>query len=161
MTAAGEGPVQRAQDVQRCAADPTRSVALEAAAGAGKTKVLVDRYLRLCLADPGTDPRGILAITFTRKATVEILERLQRRARQLASEPAAARSSSLTGLFGRPPTAAEVDRAAWLHEALLEDPAGLGITTLHGFCQRVLGRFAAEAGLDPRFEVLDERRAAD
>ncbi len=161
MTTAGDGPVQRAEGVQHRAADPSRSVALEAAAGAGKTKVLVDRYLRLCLTDPGADPRGILAITFTRKATVEILERLQHRARELASQTAAARTASLADLFGRQPTAAEVDRAAWLHEALLEDPAGLGITTLHGFCQRVLGRFAAEAGLDPRFEVLDERRAAD
>ena len=39
--------------------------------------------------------------------------------------------------------------------------SGLGIDTLHAFCQKVLGRFAAEVGLDPRFTVLDERQELD
>jgi len=147
--------------VQRLAADPAGSFALEAGAGSGKTTVLVDRFLRLCLSDPGVDPRAVLAITFTRKATVEIQSRLQAEACRLANLRGQALTEALAEILDRPPRPAERERAAWFHEVLLEDPAGLGIDTLHAFCQKILGRFAAEAGLDPRFAVLDERGVAE
>jgi ATP-dependent helicase/nuclease subunit A len=152
-------PVRAAQQVQMLASDPARAVVLEAAAGAGKTKVLVDRFLRLCLAGagPDVDPHAILAITFTRKATVEIQARLQEQALRLAGLAPAQRRDELAELCGRAPLAAESERAAWFHETLLEDPVGLGIETVHAFCQRVLGRFAADAGLDPRFAVIEEQ----
>jgi len=153
--------VKQAQQEQTAAADPGRSVVLEASAGSGKTKVLVDRFLRLCLSGPGTDPRAVLAITFTRKATVEILERLQEQARRLAALTGQDLTAALEGILGQRPSPEELDRAAWFHEGLLDDPVGLGIDTLHAFCQKVLGRFAAEVGLDPRFTVLDERQEAD
>ena len=56
------------------ASDPTLNVALEASAGTGKTRVLVDRYLRLL--EEGAAPRHILAITFTRKAAGEMKTRI-------------------------------------------------------------------------------------
>jgi ATP-dependent exoDNAse (exonuclease V) beta subunit len=59
---------------RRAAVDPTRNVVLEASAGTGKTRVLVDRYINLLAA--GVDPRNILAITFTRKAAAEMRERI-------------------------------------------------------------------------------------
>ena len=55
------------------AADPSNHVVLEASAGTGKTRVLVERYVNLIEA--GVDPRNILAITFTRKAAAEMRER--------------------------------------------------------------------------------------
>src|SRR4051812_50189763 len=58
-----ETPDQRAR---RLAVDPLRNVALEASAGTGKTRGLVDRYVRLLEA--GGAPRNILAVTFPRKA---------------------------------------------------------------------------------------------
>src|SRR6185369_9879691 len=65
------------------AVDPRFNVVLEASAGTGKTRVLVDRYVNLLRA--GVEPRHILAITFTRKAAAEmrqrILERLKAEAR--------------------------------------------------------------------------------
>ncbi len=153
--------VQRARAIQHEAATPDRSVVLEAAAGSGKTKVLVDRFLRLCLGGNGVDPRAVLAITFTRRATVEIQDRLQRAARRLAGLENAALRNALADILGHDPTAREMERAAWFHEALLEDPGGLGIDTLHAFCQKVLGRFAADVGLDPRFAVIDQRQEAE
>ncbi len=58
------------------ACDPSRSVAVEACAGAGKTWMLVSRMLRALL--DGCAPQDILAITFTRKAAGEMRERLHR-----------------------------------------------------------------------------------
>lgn len=64
-------PDQAARDF---ASDPAQHVVLEASAGTGKTKVLVDRYVRLIRL--GVAPRHILAITFTRKAAAEMRERI-------------------------------------------------------------------------------------
>src|SRR4029079_4447537 len=56
------------------ATDPRNDVVLEASAGTGKTRVLVDRYARLI--EQGVDPPHILAITFTRKAAAEMRDRV-------------------------------------------------------------------------------------
>ncbi len=64
-------PDQAARDF---ASDPTQHVVLEASAGTGKTRVLVDRYVRLIRL--GIAPRHILAVTFTRKAAAEMRERV-------------------------------------------------------------------------------------
>ncbi len=64
-------PDQAARDF---ASDPAQHVVLEASAGTGKTRVLVNRYVRLIRL--GVSPRHILAITFTRKAAAEMRERI-------------------------------------------------------------------------------------
>ncbi|NUL83209.1 MAG: UvrD-helicase domain-containing protein [Armatimonadetes bacterium] len=51
------------------------SLTVVAAAGAGKTGVLTDRYVHL-VANHGLSPEQILAITFTRKATAELKSRI-------------------------------------------------------------------------------------
>jgi ABC-type branched-subunit amino acid transport system ATPase component len=69
-------------DPAGAALDSTRSVVVEACAGSGKTWLLVSRILRLLL--DGAEPSQILAITFTRKASVEMATRLRQWLRELA-----------------------------------------------------------------------------
>lgn len=61
-----------------------RNVAISASAGTGKTFALVTRYLGLLAA--GVEPRQIVALTFTRKAAGEILERILSCVAQMASD---------------------------------------------------------------------------
>ncbi len=150
---AAQVAVAEATARQHAAADPSLSVLLQASAGTGKTRVLVDRMVRLCLA--GASARSLLAITFTRKAAAEIEARLLKRARDFARAERGQLNDKLQKLLDRPPTEQECERAAWLFEELLEDPGGLHVGTIHAFCQTLLGRFAESIGLDPHFDLLE------
>jgi ATP-dependent helicase/nuclease subunit A len=125
-----ETPDARAR---RLAIDPLRNVALEASAGTGKTRVLVDRYVRLLEA--GVAPRNILAITFTRKAAAEMRQRVMATLRQRHREG------------GLPP-------ARWreIRDAFNE----ISISTIDAFCLSLLHEFPLEAGVDPGFDLADE-----
>ena len=57
-------------EARRIAVDPTQNVVLEASAGTGKTRVLVERYDQPA-AGRCRSPIAFLAITFTRKAAAE------------------------------------------------------------------------------------------
>ncbi|MBU1073401.1 UvrD-helicase domain-containing protein, partial [bacterium] len=144
---------READAVQRHAADPARSVSLRASAGSGKTKVLVDRIVRLLLVKAPL--KSVVALTFTRKAAVEIKKRLRERLGALARLDRVGLARKLEPLLGRPPLPAELDRAALVFEEVLEDASGLLIGTIHTFCQTLLKRFADEAGVDPAFTVLE------
>ncbi len=160
---AGRDPIREAALVQQEASRPGRSAAVCASAGSGKTTVLVGRFLRLCIEGEVNEvhPRAILAITFTRKAATEIRERLLEKARELALATDDQRRAMLARLLSdgrapREPLPAELDRAARLYERLLEDPTGLQVGTIHAFCQRIIARFAAEAGLDPHARLVED-----
>ncbi len=149
-----EDPIAEATRIQREVADPRVSAAVRAGAGSGKTHVLVSRIVRLCLA--GADPKSIVAVTFTKKAAVEIKARLLRELRAFAVMAAPARRDALRALLAREPEPTELDRAAKLYDRFLEDLPGLPIGTIHAWCQRLLGRFPADLGLDPSFEVAEK-----
>jgi ATP-dependent helicase/nuclease subunit A len=118
--------------------DRERDVFLRAGAGTGKTTVLVDRFCAAAL-DPEGGVERILAFTFTERAA----DQLRRRVREELLERA--RKASGEHLEALREAQAATDRA-W-------------ISTIHGFCRRLLASHPAAAGLDPRFRVVDEPEA--
>ena len=116
--------------------NPQQLAAIEAkgrvfvAAGAGTGKTTVlVERFTRAVIDDGVDIDSLLVITYTEKAAGELRSRIRRRFVEL----------------DRPDLARELD-GAW-------------ISTIHGFCRRVLGSYPLQAGIDPRFRVLTEPQA--
>src|SRR5246127_4771560 len=100
-------------------------------AGAGTGKTAVlVERVVRAVTERGLDVDSILVITYTRRAAGELRTRIRA---ALAER-------------GRHDLARELD-GAW-------------ISTIHGFCARLLRAYPLAAGLDPRFRELDEAQAA-
>ena len=97
---------------------PDQNVLVLAGAGSGKTRVLTSRIAWL-IREGRARPSGILAVTFTNKASREMLERIERQ---------------MPGVSTR----------------------GMWVGTFHGLCNRMLRVHAAEAGLQPSFQIIDQ-----
>src|SRR3989454_615730 len=117
-------------DARRAAVDPSQNIVLEASAGTGKTRVLVERYVNLLRA--GIEPDHILAITFTRKAAAEMRQRIIDRLKE---------ASRLS----------EFDAGRW--RELRERLGDIAISTIDAFCLSLLREFALEADVDPGFDL--------
>ncbi len=101
---------------------------VEAGAGTGKTRALVDRVERLVLQD-GVPMETIAVITFTEKAATELRDRIRQQFEK-SEDP--------------------------LASAAVKQLDGAAVGTLHSFAQRILAEHPVEAGLPPGIEVLDE-----
>ena len=122
---------RRPTEEQRAAIEATAAeVLVEAGAGTGKTGVMVDRYCRL-VCEQGVSPGAVLAFTFTDKAAAELRQRIRAEIERRA-EAGSARARELLPTLG----------SAW-------------VTTIHGFCNRLLSAHPVAVGIDPRFRVLD------
>jgi ATP-dependent helicase/nuclease subunit A len=106
---------------------------VEAGAGTGKTRALVDRVVALVLS--GEPIERIVAITFTDRAAAELRDRvrsdLEQRQKASVAEP---------DFCGQ----------------ALQDLERAQISTIHAFAASVLRSFAAEYGIDPSFRAQDE-----
>jgi ATP-dependent exoDNAse (exonuclease V) beta subunit len=116
--------------------NPEQQAAIEAtgtvfvSAGAGTGKTSVlVERFARAVCDDGLDVASILVITYTERAAGELRARI--RARLVDA--------------GRPDLARELD-GAW-------------ISTIHGFCHRLLRTHPFAVGLDPHFRVLDDSQA--
>jgi len=149
-------PVARAEHEQRLASNPEVSAFVSAHAGAGKTKLLIDRLLRLMLT--GADPARILCLTFTKAAAAEMAIRLQRALGRFVTMPDAELEAALKALLIAPDPDRQA-RARKLFAEVLDLPAGMRISTIHAFCQSLLRRFPLEAGVSPHFQLADPAEA--
>jgi ATP-dependent helicase/nuclease subunit A len=107
---------------------------VSAAAGSGKTAVLVERICRLIVSGEASLD-ALIVCTFTKAATAEMRGRIERRLREQVAQDAA-RAEALR---------AQLDRL---------DGARIG--TLHSVCAWLLRQYHYAAGVDPGFRIEDE-----
>jgi ATP-dependent helicase/nuclease subunit A len=118
-----------------------RRVIVSAGAGSGKTRVLVERFLRLLEENPEWRVRDIVAVTFTEKAAREMTSRIRK---------------EILSRIER--SASGEERRRWREHRNAMDSACIG--TIHSLCASILRAHPAEAAIDPAFEVADELDAA-
>lgn len=111
------------------------SLLVSAAAGSGKTAVLVERIVQM-VTDPDhpVDIDRLLVVTFTRAAAGEMKERL--------ADALAAR------LAENPEDEHLQQQSVLIHHAQ--------ITTIHGFCSYVIQNYFGQIHIDPSFRIADE-----
>lgn len=127
-----------------------RSILVEAGAGSGKTAVMAGRIAAM-LAE-GVAPRSIAAVTFTELAASELLSRV----REFVAELSA-------GTITTELRVALPDGLSQFHRENLA-AARVAIdeitcSTIHGFCQRLIKPYPAEADIDPGASVTDRSQA--
>ena len=131
-----KGHASPAENAHFSRINPEQRAAIDArghvfvSAGAGTGKTLVlVERFANAVCDEGLDVGSVLVITYTERAAGELRGRIRR---ELLDR-------------GRNDLARELD-GAW-------------ISTIHGFCHRLLKTYPFAAGLDPRFRVLDDSQA--
>ena len=116
------------------------NMVVEAGAGAGKTRALVDRVVALIQTGRAT-LGGVAAITFTESAAAELRARIAESLEKAASDP----------------HLGQEERARCQHAVAELDQAA--IQTLHSFAGSLLGERPLEASLPPGFAIRDEIEA--
>ena len=132
----------------------------EASAGTGKTFRIAHTILRL-VAEEGASIERIVVVTFTEAATAELRDRVRRRLRDglegLRSRsdgtPWTAPDGDLEAFVDDPGASGPAVAQARLRQALLDFDESL-ISTIHGFCHRMLRRNAFESGASFGAEVV-------
>ncbi len=120
---------QRVIDTRNC------NILVSAAAGSGKTAVLVERIIQMITDDSNpVDIDRLLIVTFTSAAAVQMRERISKAVSQKLEE--------------YPESEHLQKQASLIHNAQ--------ITTIDSFCLFVIRNNFNEIGLDPAFRVADE-----
>ncbi|MEO1291075.1 MAG: UvrD-helicase domain-containing protein, partial [Chloroflexota bacterium] len=113
-----------------------KNLIVVAGAGSGKTRVLVERYLDLLDKNRDWRLNQLVAITFTREAAFEMCDRVRKELENRVQHPQN-----------------DTDRRHW--SDLLGQMDSARIDTIHGMCATILRANAAEAHVDPSFDVLE------
>ena len=122
----------RLTEEQRQAIYTQGQVIVSAAAGSGKTFVMIERLVDLILK--GQSVKNVLAVTFTNKAAAQMRQRLR------------------DAIIDRMNTAAGEEKAR-LKEELLSLPLA-DISTIHAFCGRLVRTNFFLAGVDAGFSII-------
>lgn len=123
---------------QKAAIESRGRVIVSASAGSGKTFVMIEKLT--AAIEGGVDLDSVLAVTFTKKAAAQMKEKLRR------------------AIIARMDGASKERRAA-LRLQLAKIPSA-GISTIHGFCAKLLRTYFYAAGIDGSFDIISADDAA-
>ena len=114
-----------------------KNLLVSAAAGSGKTAVLVERIVKM-VCEENFDIDKILVVTFTKAAAAEMKERIGNRL--------------LTEGMNHPENARIQEQLSYIHRA--------PISTIHSFCTNLLRNHFHMISLDPGFRIGEEGETA-
>ena len=116
---------QWTEDQQKVISSSAGKLICSAAAGSGKTAVMIERIARLIRE--GADPFSFLVITFTNAAAAEMKEKIRKRLLSERHDPVIA--------------------------AAAEKAGAMEICTIHSFCQHLIRQEFQIVGVDPLFQI--------
>ena len=116
---------QWTDDQQKVISSSSQRLLCSAAAGSGKTAVMIERIVRLIRE--GADPFSFLVITFTNAAAAEMKEKIRKRLMAERKDPIIA--------------------------AAAEKASAMEISTIHAFCQHLIKQEFQIVGVDPFFQI--------
>ena len=113
----------------------SKKIICSAAAGSGKTAVMIERIVQMIMREDRPDPESFLVVTFTNAAAAEMKAKIRERLRE--------------------------GRANLRLRRALERLDLMEISTIHAFCQRLIRQEFQAAGADPFFAVCEQARAKE
>ena len=116
---------QWTEDQKRVIDSSAQRLLCSAAAGSGKTAVMIERIVRLIRE--GADPFSFLVITFTNAAAAEMKEKIRKRLLTERKDPIIASAA--------------------------EKASAMEICTIHAFCQHLIRQEFQIVGVDPFFQI--------
>lgn len=125
------------KDQQKAIETRHKNILVAAAAGSGKTRVLVDRIIAQLLAHECSVDE-MLVVTFTNAAAAEMRERIDKALQQKLVE------------------AEDRKTIDWLERQLVL-LSGASICTFHAFCQRVIRQNIEALDVDPQFRLASDQ----
>ena len=127
-----------------------KNILVSAAAGSGKTAVLVERVVSHLLRPEGTEGAWnvdrLLVVTFTKAAAAEMSQRIDARLQTAVAEE----------LDREQPDRTVISRLEKQRVLL----SSADISTIHAFCQKLIKNNFSALDLDPRFRVANENELA-
>ena len=116
---------QWTDDQKRVISAREKRVICAAAAGSGKTAVMIERIVRMIRE--GADPFSFLVITFTNAAAAEMKEKIRKRLLSERNDPRVASAAEKAGI--------------------------MEVCTIHSFCQHLIRQEFQLVGIDPFYRI--------
>ena len=126
----------------------TKRLLVLAGAGSGKTKTLLQKIVYL-IEEKGVNPSNILAVTFTKNAATEMIDRLI-----IASDDKGGYQSILSDKY-KPKGEKDAARGQFIKKIKWID--NLTIKTFHSFCFKVLRDYGVNE-FDNKFRIIGEEK---
>jgi superfamily I DNA/RNA helicase len=139
------------EEQRRAVTSESKQLLVLAGAGSGKTKTLLQKIIYL-IEEKGVNPSAIMAITFTKNAANEMLDRLIVAADKSGEYQKALLDKKI------PAQAKDVIRQEYRRK--YKWISGLTIRTFHSFCYNVLRNHGAKE-FDNRFRIIGEERSGE